>query len=290
MSPAGHTERPSSTLDQEAAAARPSARPGRVVLVLPAEDAAAPFRYRITEAVKACLAPHGVRVEAVTADTAHDRLSGYVRDARPDGVLVVTSHAGQPLPAALAEAGVPVILFGTPDEGVEIGHVDLAQREAGAMAAEHLLDRGCRFICTVSGPRAVSASQERLYGFREALARKGRPYVPCAEGDFTEHGGGRAIVRMLAAHPDVDGVGAANDLMARGVIAALRDSGRRVPEDVAVIGFEDGFEAPDVTTVRQPLGEMAAAAAALLRERIAAPEAATRSRIFAPELVVRAST
>jgi DNA-binding LacI/PurR family transcriptional regulator len=99
--------------------------------------------------------------------------------------------------------------------------------------------------------------------------------------------------RLLAAHPDLDGVFAANDLMAQGALLALRDAGRRVPEDVAVIGFDDSSVAaatrPALTTIRHPLEDMAAEATRLLLARIDAPDQRVTSVIFEPTLVTRAS-
>lgn len=157
----------------------------------------------------------------------------------------------------------------------------------------HLLARGCRRPATISGPLAVPAGQERLAGFRDALARRGHARVPVAEGGFTHDSGLAAMARLLAEHPDVDGVFAANDLMARGACQVLREHGRRVPEDVAVVGFDDSTAAvdghPRLTTVRQPVEDMAAEMARLLDEHIHGTRTEPASVVFAPELVVRES-
>jgi DNA-binding LacI/PurR family transcriptional regulator len=139
----------------------------------------------------------------------------------------------------------------------------------------------------------MPAGQERLAGFRDALARHGRPEVPSVEGDFTLESGERAMTQLLAEHPEVDGVFAANDLMAQGALLVLRDTGRAVPEEVAVIGFDDSSAAlacrPPLTTIRQPLEDMAAEMARLLLAHIEQPGRPVSSVIFDPTLVVRKS-
>jgi DNA-binding LacI/PurR family transcriptional regulator len=101
------------------------------------------------------------------------------------------------------------------------------------------------------------------------------------------------MARLLEEYPDVDGVFVANDLMAQGALLVLHDRGRRVPEEVAVVGFDDSAAAlssrPPLTTVRQPLEDMAAEMARLLLRHIAEPERPATSTIFDPELVVRMS-
>lgn len=216
-----------------------------------------------------------------------------LRQGSADGALVVSTHADDPLPALLADAGVPAVLFARPSRPVRLSYVDLAHREGARLAAEHLLNRGCRRIVTVTGPLGVAASQDRLAGFRDTMARRGHPYVPVAEGGFTLDSGMAAMSGLLSEHPDVDGVFAANDLMAQGVCQILRERGRQVPDDVAVVGFDDSSVAvtcrPPLTTVRQPVEEMAAAMAALLDEHIRGVRTEPTSLIFDPELVVRAS-
>ncbi len=111
--------------------------------------------------------------------------------------------------------------------------------------------------------------------------------------DFTEAGGRRAMTELLARHPEVDAVVAASDTMAAGALTALRSAGRRVPDDVAVVGFDDFPLAehtdPPLTTVRQPLEEIGRAMVRLLREEMEQPEVAWRHVILRTRLVVRGS-
>ncbi|MFG2356393.1 LacI family DNA-binding transcriptional regulator [Streptomyces sp. NPDC048521] len=254
-----------------------------------------PFFGRVVAGIVGFLRPrsvHPVLMFAESADSRQEVLT-YLRQGRADGALVVSSHADDPLPALLAEARLPAVLFARPSRPVPLSYVDLAHRDGGRLAAEHLLAQGRRKPATISGPLAVAASQERLAGFRDTLARHGHPYVPVAEGGFTLDSGVAAMTDLLAEHPDLDGVFAANDLMAQGACQVLRERGRRVPQDVAVVGFDDSTVAvtcrPRLTTVRQPVEDMAAEMARLLDEHIHGARTEPTSIVFDPELVVRES-
>ncbi|BBJ38787.1 LacI family transcriptional regulator [Streptomyces antimycoticus] len=254
-----------------------------------------PFFGRVVGGVVGFLRPRSTHPVLMFAESpeARQEVLRYLRQGNADGALVVSTHPDDPLPALLAEAGLPAVLFARPVRPVALSHVDLAHWDGGRLAAECLLARGCRKVATVSGPWAVAASQERLAGFRDTMARGGHPYVPVAEGGFTLDSGVAAMTELLAEHPDVEGVFAANDLMAQGVCQVLRERGRRVPDDVAVVGFDDSGVAatcrPPLTSVRQPVEDMAAAMARLLDEHVRGLRTEPASVLFEPELVVRES-
>jgi DNA-binding LacI/PurR family transcriptional regulator len=190
-------------------------------------------------------------------------------------------------------AGLAAVLFARPTPPVPISYVDVAHRAGAELAAGHLVARGCRRVATISGPLDVPASRDRLAGFRDAMARHGHAPVPNETGNFTHDSGEAAMVRLLAAAPEVDGVFVANDLMAQGALGVLHRAGRRVPADVAVVGFDDSSPArscrPQLTTVRQPVEDMGAEMARLLLAHIENPATPPRSVIFDPTLVIRES-
>ncbi|MEV6752931.1 LacI family DNA-binding transcriptional regulator [Streptomyces sp. NPDC051214] len=254
-----------------------------------------PFFGRAVSGVVGFLRPramHPVLMFAETEDSRQQVLT-YLRHGNADGALVVSTHAQDPLPELLAEAGLPAVFFARPSLRARVTFVDFAHRDGARLAAEHLLGRGCRRVATVSGPLDIPAGRERLAGFQDGMERGGQPYVPVAEGGFTLESGAAAMRRLLAEHPDTDGVFAANDLMAQGVCQVLREQGRRAPQDVAVVGFDDSSVAvtctPPLTTVRQPVEEMGAEMARLLQEQIEGVRTDPTSVIFEPELVVRES-
>ncbi|MGW2659102.1 LacI family DNA-binding transcriptional regulator [Streptomyces sp. NPDC001478] len=254
-----------------------------------------PFFGRVVTGVVNYLRPRGMHPVLMFAETtrAREDVVSFLRQGSADGALVVSTHAEDPLPGLLTDAGLPAVLYARPARPVRISYVDLAHQDGARLAAEHLLARGCRRVATIAGPLNVPAGQERLTGFSEAMARHGHAYTPIAEGRFTQESGEAAMERLLAEHPDIDGVFAANDLMAVGACHVLREHGRRVPEDVAVVGFDDSSAAsacrPPLTTVRQPVEAMAAEMARLLIERLGTPDGAATSVIFEPALVVRES-
>ncbi|MER7884385.1 LacI family DNA-binding transcriptional regulator [Streptomyces fimicarius] len=254
-----------------------------------------PFFGRVVTGVVNYLRPRGMHPVLMFAETsrAREEVVAYLRQGSADGALVVSTHAEDPLPALIADAGLAAVLYARPARPVPVSYVDLAHQDGARLAAEHLLGRGCRRIATISGPLDVPAGQARLTGFRDTMARHGHPYVPTAEGQFTQESGEAAMERLLAEHPDLDGVFAANDLMALGACHVLREHGRSVPGDVAVVGFDDSSAAlacrPPLTTVRQPVEGMAAEMTRLLLDRLARPDGPVTSVIFEPELVVRGS-
>ena len=261
--------------------------PGRVFLD--------PFFGRLVGGVLEYLRPHDGHLVLMLVDTdeAREKLVGYLRRGELDGCLAPCLHADDPLPEVLGEAGLPAVLFGRPARPIRLSYVDVNQRAGVKLAADHLVARGCRRVATIAGPADIAAGQDRLAAIREAMALHGHPYVAVAEGDFTLRGGEHAMARLLDEQPDVDGVFVANDLMAQGALLVLRERGRRVPEDVAVVGFDDSSAAlacrPALTTVRQPVEEMAAEMTRLLLARITATEKEPTSVIFEPSLVARDS-
>ncbi|MFJ8579603.1 LacI family DNA-binding transcriptional regulator [Micromonospora sp. NPDC093277] len=228
-------------------------------------------------------------------EQARARLVGDLRQGQADGVLLLSLHPDDTLPARLVEAAIPVVMVGRPARRhTSISYVDVANELGAALAVDHLLARGCRQVALIGGLADTPASQDRSTGFRQAMARRGRTRSPYEAGDFTRDSGEAAMRRLLDRHPEVDGVFVANDLMAQGALNAVRAAGRRVPEDVAVVGFDDSSAAqaaqPPLTTVRQPLEDMAAEATRMLLARVDDPELTSSSTIFDPLLVVRAST
>lgn len=254
-----------------------------------------PFFGRVAGGAVGFLRTRGVHPVLMFAETEQARAEvvGFLRQGSADGALLVSTHAEDPLPARLVEAGVPAVLFARPARPIPISFVDLDHKAAAQLAADHLVARGCRQVATISGPLDVPAGQDRLTGFRDAMARHGNAYVPAVEGGFTARSGAAAMTRLLAEHPDLDGVFAANDLMAQGALEVLREHGRRVPEDVAVVGFDDSGPAlacrPRLTTVRQPVEDMAAEMGRLLLDRVEQPGLRPKSVVFEPALVRRES-
>jgi DNA-binding LacI/PurR family transcriptional regulator len=254
-----------------------------------------PFFGRIVGGLLTVLRPRGVHPVLMLADSEDARRSmvAGLRQEHIDGVVLVSIAPGDSLPFLLTEAGVPTVVFARPTTPLPISFVDIAQQAGARLAADRLVERGCRRIATIAGPYDSAAGRDRLTGFRDAMAEHGQPYVPSVEGGFTQEGGERAMRQLLDQHPETDGVFVASDLMAQGALLVLRDLGKRVPQDVAVVGFDDSSAAmasrPLLTTVRQPVEDMAAEMARLLMAQVDDPAQPTRSVIFKTTLVVRES-
>jgi DNA-binding LacI/PurR family transcriptional regulator len=254
-----------------------------------------PYFGRVVGGLMSVLRPQGIQLalQIVGTEDARKRLVGDLRNGQADGAIVLSLPPADPLPRMLTEGDVPAVLIGRPAEPVPIDYVDLANDTGAALAAERLLARGCQRIAMISGPADVPASSDRIAGFRRSLARHGHGWVPTEIGNFTRDSGETAMRALLTATPDLDGVFAANDLMALGALATLREAGRRVPDDVAVVGFDDSSAAvaasPALTTIRHPLEDMAAEAARLLLARIEDPAMRVSSVIYEPALVERDS-
>ncbi|GAA0389149.1 LacI family transcriptional regulator [Acrocarpospora corrugata] len=254
-----------------------------------------PFFGRVVSGISGHLRPLGVHLVLMLAEAADARaqIIDYLRQGHVDGAILVSTHPEDPLPAQLVESGPPVVLFARPAQPIRISYVDVAHSAGARLAADHLIARGCQRVATISGPLDVPASLERQSGFREAMARHGHAYIPSVEGNFTQESGERAMERLLAEHPDIDGLFTGNDLMAQGALLVAQAHGRRVPDDLAVVGFDDSSAAlacrPPLTTVRHPVEDMSAEMARLLLAHIEDPDRRVTSVIFEPELVIRQS-
>ena len=254
-----------------------------------------PFFAGMVRGVSAALAETGVQLQLLIAHDVDDRgrLERHVVGGHVDGVLLASLHGDDPLPGTLERAGVSAVLVGRPAGSGPASYVDADNRGGARKAVDHLARRGRRRIAAITGPQDMGVGQDRMDGYLDGRAAAGLADDLVEAGDFTEEGGAAAMGRLLARPgPPVDAVFAASDLMAAGALRALRAAGRRVPDDVAVVGFEDSavarYAQPPLTTVRQPIEEMGRQAARLLLAKVAG-ETGGMHLILDVELVVRAS-
>jgi DNA-binding LacI/PurR family transcriptional regulator len=221
----------------------------------------------------------------------HARIERSAAARHVDGVLLASLHGADPLPAALAHSGIPVVCNERPLGPTVLPYVGVDNVGGAAAAVRHLLDTGRTRVATIAGPQDMIAGIDRLAGYRAALAGTAHPPV-VAVGDFTLESGAVAMRQLLTDDPGLDAVFAASDLMAHGALTALRAAGRRVPEDVAVIGFDDIALArhtdPPLTTVRQPIVEIGRQMATRLL-RLVAGEDVEPTTTLPTELVIRGS-
>jgi len=254
-------------------------RAGSVALVLPDEVRifGDPFFGRVVEGVMGVVQPLGVHlVVTLAGSSTHEHLVADLRQGRLDATM-----------------RLPVVLSGRPMGSLRVSHVDVDHAAGARLAVDHLVGIGRRRVATITGPLDNPSAIDRLAGFRTAMADHGVTDAPHVEGDFSSESGARAARRLLAEHPDLDGLFVASDLMAHGALPVLRRAGRRVPEDVAVVGFDDSVSAlhcdPPLTTVRQPVEDMAAEMVRLLLDHVDRPNRPVSSVVFSPTFVVRQS-
>ncbi|GIG01407.1 LacI family DNA-binding transcriptional regulator [Catellatospora citrea] len=226
------------------------------------------------------------------SQASHDRIERYALARHIDGVLIASMHGADPLPGTLARMGIPVLCGGRPLGQTRVPYVEVDNVNGGRMAVRHLLETGRTRIATIAGPQDMVAGIDRLTGYRDELRGSDRRSI-VAVGDFTRDSGAVAMRQLLEDDPDLDAVFVASDLMAHGALQALQAAGRRVPDDVAVIGFDDialaRYTEPPLSTVRQPIvGQGREMARQLLR--LAAGESIADSVILPTELVIRGTT
>jgi DNA-binding LacI/PurR family transcriptional regulator len=216
----------------------------------------------------------------------------YLTRQHVDGVLLLSLHDDDSLPGRIRDRGIPVVLGGGPRPGPDVGYVDNDNAEGARLAVAHLLKRGRSRIATIAGPADMTVGHDRLAGYRAAVRAAGANPLHVEYGDFSRPSGEAAMRALLERHPDLDAVFAANDLMAAGAMSVLREAGRSVPGDVAVVGFDDSDVAVSLglTSVHQSADAMGRAMVEVLLQAVAAPDDAPETRILPTHLVFRGSS
>ncbi|MEU9665184.1 LacI family DNA-binding transcriptional regulator [Streptomyces bobili] len=289
-----------------AARALAANRTNAIALVVPEPETrffAEPYFSDILRGVGAELADTEMQLLLIFAgsDRERQRLAQYLAAHRVDGVLLVSVHADDPLPDLIAQLEIPAVISGPRSAAETLPSVDSDNYGGARSAVEHLLARGCRHIAHITGRLDVYGAQRRVDGYRDALLAAGHEVdeLLIVQGDFTEEGGQRAMRELLARSPVLDAVFAGSDVMAAGARQTLREAGRRIPDDVALVGYDDSAIArhmdPPLTSVRQPIEEMGRRMLDLLLTEIADSRPAAsrglerRQVVLATELMTRAS-
>src|SRR5216684_2593220 len=222
-------------------------------------------------------------------------MSQVVPAGAVDGLALVIPHGMLGYIERLAKGGLPVVVVDDRGHYPDLPTVATTNVEGGRSATHHLIEQGRRRIAMLNGPHDFGCNRDRLKGYKSALQEAGIEVDPrrVTDSDFKEEGGMSAMTRLLAADPRLDAVFAANDVMAFGAMRALRNAGRRVPDDVAVVGFDDipasAMTHPPLTTVRQPLYEMGRTAASMVMAAVRGESIAKRTEL-PTSLVVRDSS
>jgi LacI family transcriptional regulator len=243
---------------------------------------------------------HDMRMVLCPTQHQHERevtlLERLMHGTTDGAILILPEESGDEL-TTLAEHGYRFVIVDPHaplDERVPT--VSAAHTSGASEAVEHLLGLGHRRIAAITGPRGGMATEERLRGYRAALAAVGVMPDPQleVESDFSDRGGVEATERLLDLDEPPTAIFAFNDMLAIGAMQAARRRGVRVPEDLSIVGFDDTFEAsivtPTLTTVRQPLAEMGRMAVALLVRLLQNQRIEALHVELATKLVIREST
>jgi DNA-binding LacI/PurR family transcriptional regulator len=277
----------------------PGARSSSAAAVVVCDDSSRvfsdPFYARLLRGVRRELAGSGPLVILTAGHPGEwEATADYLRGGRVGGVLLVGAHRDRPVAEMHAAAGVPMVLAGRPPDDVCLHYVDADNRGGALAAVRHLVAAGRCRIGTIAGPAGFAAGVDRLAGYRIGAREAGMDVTGLVGyGDFGRVSGELATQRLLDRRPDLDAVLAASDLMAAGALRALRRAGRRVPDDVAVVGFGDAPVArqvrPRLTTVRQPAEDLGARLARELRACAGGRPPAERGVVMETRLIIRDS-
>ena len=259
-----------------------------------------PFFARVAESIEAAAADAGYSVILCSSGWSLPRELQHLKillARRVDGLVCISLNMTAEHLAPLLRRGTPVVLFERPMSGIEVDAVEIDNFQGAYDAAAHLIALGHRRIACITGLPSSTLNENRIRGFRQALEAAALPVDPsliCC-GDYSAASGARFARSFLDAADPPTAVFAFNDLMAMGVLQVAHQRGRRVPDDLALIGFDGlpltAHTSPPLSTIDQPVIEMGTTAIAMLVDRIkGSVTGAARVRTFPARLVVRPST
>lgn len=269
-------------------------------LVIPQEIHAVfsdPYFPILTEGIaRACNEHDYTMVLGLITPEMQDPYRRLVRGGLLDGVIVTSAVQDDPFVSRLLQDDFPFVLVGRTPQHEGVSYVDVDNISGARTAVQHLARLGYRRIATITGPLNTIAGQDRYAGYQRGLRSAGLAHNPdlVVEGEFSEISGDRGMRDLLALEMPPDAVFAASDMMAIGALKAMRAAGLRVPQDVALVGFDDiplaALVDPPLTTVRQSISDLGYTAATLLFEELESEDSESPQRMILPtELVVRSS-
>ncbi len=253
-----------------------------------------PYFPRLTQGIAQACNQYNYTLGLYLISTKDDEEKIFPRVSRRsllDGILLQSGDIGEELTDHLVDSNMPVLIIGRPPHAEGLSYIDVDNVSAACNAVKHLIKLGNHRIATIAGLANHTESIDRLDGYLQALRESGRliDETLIAQGDFTEGGGYQAMKQLLEYRPDA--VFAASDVTALGAMRAIREAGLRVPDDVAVVGFDDLPLAtiPDsgLTTVRQPIVKFGYKAVEILIDLIENGVNPARKVIMDTELIIR---
>jgi len=272
-------------------------RTDSIALVIPEPDErvlADPFFSGTLNGLSSALAGTDLQLVLVISRPGEiERTERYLRNGHVDGAVVVSHHKSDRLDTLLADSRMPAVFIGRPlNEVGRLHYIDVDNYGGGRLAAEHVVSLGRTRVGMIAGPQDMAAGRDRLRGWVDVLEAHGLSTERVVVSDFTSATAHDATAELLERHPDVDAVICGSDLIALGAINVLHERGRAIPEEIAVIGFDNlGVStSPPLTTLTNPVVAMSRAAGQMLIDLLENGDKNPQHTQFKPELVVRAST
>lgn len=226
-------------------------------------------------------------------DAEQKMFSRIVNSSYVDGFIITASTLDNPYTDMLNQRQIPFVMVGRAADSTNVDTVDADNVGGAYMAVTHLIRNGYKRIAIIAPELTTAVGQDRLQGYRNALQERQLPINESliTEGDFTFSGGVHAMRQLLPYDPDA--VFGGSDLMALGAIQAIQEAGLRVPEDIAVVGFDDFPAAqtstPPLTTIRQPVEKSGSIAVQTLIDNIDTQDGTAQRTILPVELIIRGS-
>jgi LacI family transcriptional regulator len=256
-----------------------------------------PFFAHVIHSITETCANYGyfLMLSMVTVDREQGFYERILRSRHFDGVIMLSSDIDDPILPLLMKDETPLVLFGSHPYFHNVAWVDADQREGARRAIHHLLSLGHRRIATITGPLQMQAAIERRDGYKQGMLEAGLPIMPhyMVSGNWTEQGAYQAMKELLYHPQKPTAIFVASDSMALGAIRALNEAGCRIPDDMAIVSFDDlvfaAYANPPLTTVRQPIPDMGATAVRLLLDQVEKMEKSTEHVLLPTELMIRAS-
>ena len=271
---------------------------GLVVLEPAARLFEDPYFGRLMRGVSEVLEAEGRQLVLVLRQTGagEARLEADLARMHLDGVVLVSLHGSDRLLDVLLDRELPVVTVGRPLTVRPVSFVDVDNIGGAGLAIDHVVSRGNKVVATVAMPQDMASGIDRLAGYRQGLARNGLKRSAGLEyvGDLSYESGVAGATELMARRPDIDAIFVGAEVMGYGVLAGLQAAGLAVPHDVAVVSFDDSppsaRTAPPLTSVLQPVEEMATRVTRMLLERVDDPTLPVSSLVLPTTLTVRAST
>ena len=254
-----------------------------------------PYFPLVIQGVSSACNAHGYSVMLWLAEPEYERrtIGQILNNGLIDGVIVTAMQIDDPLIERLSESKRPFVTIGRHPTNENISYIDVDNRTGAYQAVSFILRTHHSRVAIINGAENMTSSWDRFQGYQDALCERGMTMHPelVAEGDYSDTGGYLAMKRLLPHRPDA--VFVASDSMAIAAVRAIHEAGLRVPEDIAVVGFDDIPAAatikPALTTVRQPIQRMGSAAAEMLVDMIEHPSPQPRRVVIPTQLVIRSS-